>query len=163
MSRPNRFFLSGCLSIGAFLCFFAALNGALFAMAVTQSAPLRFVYWAGTLAMYLLLTLTLYVVIGQIFPPDDDVYPPEQRITIATVGATMLIVGVALVIVSYLNLWAADDYFAYRACIETASDCSAGTGVWAIIGLRYGGFGLVGVSLPVLLVGLIVNGLEGWG
>jgi hypothetical protein len=145
------------------LCFVLTLSGAITVMSSTPSAQLRFVYWAGTLLMYLLLTLTIYVVVGQIFPPDDDAYPPERRITPAKVGAAMLVVGVSVAAISYLNLWAADDYFAYRACAAAGRSCEVTAAVWVVLGLRYAGLGLAVLSVPVLLVGLMLDGLEGWG
>ena len=164
MQRAWRFFISVVLAGLANLCFYLSFVGTLTYYSVGFSIEIAFLSWAGLLMVYLLLTLTVYLVMVQLFPHDDNAAAPPQGMTITRVGAWMLIGGTVLGILSYLNLWAADDFSAYQVCVAGGSDvCEANAAVWGVLGLRYAGWAAAGLSLPTLLVGLMVNGLEGWG
>ena len=120
---------------------------------------------AGMLLAYMLVTLQIYLFMSQFFPGEDD---PEidyqvQQAVIVRSGSIMLIVSLSLLILSYLNVWAAPAVNGYLACAQSgATDCTITTNGLIALVTRYIGAGGAVLSLPVLLVGLIVNGIPGW-
>jgi hypothetical protein len=164
MSRPVRFVFAAFLASTCYLCFFASLYASLALVDVTLTAWGTWLYQAAVILMYMLLTLTIYGYVAQFWPQYQQPYEPEGGLNVVTVGALMLIIGLILVIVSYLNLWAAGDYFAFQACqLSGGTDCERTAGVVAALAQRYIGYGAAVLSVPVMLVGLLFNGVDGWG
>ncbi|MEL6150875.1 MAG: hypothetical protein AAFU54_11155 [Chloroflexota bacterium] len=128
-----------------------------------NQARLAFATVAGGIAFYLLLILTVYVVIGQFFAAEQPLYEEPRRYSLLIIGAWMLIGGALLLMVAYLNLWAAPDFFLFQGCrIAGAGDCDPPTAVIAVIVQQWLSYIAMALSLPVLLLGLIIEDLEGW-
>ncbi|MEM6530350.1 MAG: hypothetical protein AAF653_18770, partial [Chloroflexota bacterium] len=90
-----------------------------------NQARLQFATVAGGIAFYLLLILTVYVVIGQFFPVEQPLYTDRPRYSLLSIGAWMLIGGAVLLLIAYLNLWAAPDFFVFQSCrLASAGDCN---------------------------------------
>ncbi len=163
MSRPVRFVFAAFLASACYLCFFASLYVTLALVEVNFTAWGTWLYQAAVILMYMLLTLTIYGYVAQFWPQYQQPYEPEGGLNIVTVGAYMLVLGLILVIISYLNFWAADDFFEFQVCQLTGGgDCQRGAGVIAALTQRYMGYGAAVLSVPVMLLGLLFNRLRGW-
>jgi len=130
---------------------------------INHRARLQFAYVAGSIAFYMLLILTVYVFMAQFYPAEQELYPPIRRYSLLRIGAWMLVGGGILLIIAYLNLWAAPDYLTYQGCRVLDTDTCELNGVTiAVLVQQWISYIAMALSLPVLLIGLIVEDLEGW-